>query len=209
MSQAVDRAEMLRKLGYVTAEGQEVALEVLTAAGLTNPRKTGIALDKQARVEAVLERAVVRVCPRCHAAPPGDDRRPVGVEDSAHCDVCRGSSNRMAVERAAAACREAGLRRIVVVGGSPAVHKELRSMWPRDLELRIVSGTERHQGSQARSNLDWADVVVVWGSTALDHKVSELYTKVRSPSVFSLRRRGIQALADELAVHANSRRARG
>jgi len=205
MSRTVDRGEMLRKLGYASPEAVEIAIRVLTAAGLTNPRKSGISLDKQARVEAALENSVVRVCPRCGTAPPGEARRPVAVEDSVNCDVCRGSSNRMSVEKAAAACREAGLSRIVIVGGSPAVHKELRAMWPGDLEFRIVSGTERHTAAQARGNLEWAHAVVIWGSTALDHKVSDLYTKLRSPKAFSIRRRGIQALADELAVHARSR----
>ena len=74
-------------------------------------------------------------------------------------------------------------------------------MWPTAPELRIISGTDRHTRRQARTNLDWADVVLIWGSTELDHKVSQLYTDGRHRHVVAVARRGIEALAEALREH--------
>ena len=91
------------------------------------------------------------------------------------------------------------------LGPLAGVHAALEGLWPRDIELRIVPGTERHTGRQARTNLDWADVVLVWAKTELDHKVSLLYTKERLPKVVVAPRRGIEALADRLTEHLDPR----
>ncbi|MCI0636558.1 MAG: hypothetical protein L0206_21955, partial [Actinobacteria bacterium] len=153
---------------------------MLCAANLTNPRKTGIAAEKRSRVVAALEAALVRHCGRCTRESPMDGRLAVPAEDAAHCERCGGSPNRLALHRAGEACRRHCVRHVVVVGGAPGIHKALSDLWPRDIDLRIVSGTDRHTLPQARTNIAWADVVVVWAATELDHKVSTLYTKARS-----------------------------
>jgi hypothetical protein len=198
----IDRARLLDELGYRPVAAR--AVEVLVAAGLTNPRKSGIAREKREKVEAALAAAFVRLCARCAADAPRDGRERVPVSDAKLCDRCGGSANRLSVDRAAAACRRRGVRRVVVVGGSPGIHASLRQLWPADLELRIVPGTDRHTGRQAGANLAWADVVLVWGATQLDHKVSLLYTKERLPKVIVAPRRGIEALADTLTEHLGS-----
>ena len=133
-------------------------------------------------------------------------RRPVAADDPTRCERCGGSNNRLAMERAIAAFRARGYRRLVVVGGAPGVHQALLSLWPADLELRIVDGDDRnHTRTDARAQLRWADVVVVWGGTVLAHKVSLLYTGSQGDDrgkVISLNRRGVAALAERLAAHA-------
>jgi hypothetical protein len=177
------------------------ALDVLLNANLTNPRKAAIAVEKRPRVAAALEAALVRLCPRCMGGPRGDAREAVPVEDATDCESCGGSRNRLALQRAAEACRRHGVRRVAVVGGAPGIHKVLSDLWPKGMELRIVSGTARHTLPQARTNIAWADVVVVWAATELDHKVSTLYTKARSGKVIVAPRRGIEALAGAIVEH--------
>jgi hypothetical protein len=181
------------------------ALEVLYAAGLTNPRKTAIAEEKRTRVREALSEALVLQCARCRETAPADGRLPVPAADVADCESCGGSVNRSAVHRAAKACRERGIRRVVVVGGAPGVHRALESLWPTDLALRIIPGTNRTTRREASANLAWADVVLVWGSTELDHRVSELYTRPGERKVVLVPRRGVAALAETLARHVGSR----
>jgi hypothetical protein len=201
----VDRTTLLRELGYGHPEALAQALAVLYAAGLTNPRKTGIAPDKRPRIREALARALVRVCARCAGDLSADGRTPVPALAAIDCERCGGSANRAALTRAADACRGAGLHRIAVVGGAPGIHVVLRELWPADLELRIISGTERHSRADAVAVLAWADVVLVWAPTALAHRVSDLYTRAGRAKVVAVHRRGIEALADALALRARDR----
>lgn len=205
MEAPLDRLKLLRELGFGHPEATEMALSVLVAAGLTNPRKTGIAASKRSRVQEALEGTLVRRCARCADIPAADGFAAVPVEDAAFCDFCGGSPNRVALRRAADACRKAGLTRVLVVGGAPGVHAALRALWPPDLELRILGGTDRHTQTEAAANLAWAHVVLVWAPTVLAHRVSELYTRPRRAHVVPVHRRGIEALADALARHAAAR----
>src|SRR5262249_57717632 len=72
------------------------------------------------------------------------------------------------------------------------------------LELRLVDGTERRTVTQARLDLDWADLVLLWGGSELDHRVSTLYTgappALRRKLVHTSKR-GIAALLESAVVH--------
>lgn len=205
MAVDLDREVLLDELGYRAPGAQAAAVEVLAGAGLTNPRKTKIAAAKRDRCRAVLAAALVRLCERCLPGPDGDERRRVPVAEPTECELCEGSNNKLAVDRAISAFRRRGLRRLVVVGGSPSVHQELRALWPGDLELRIVDGRDRRQDrALARANVEWADVVIVWGSTVLDHRVSTLYTGQEGDGrrkVIAVGRRGVEALAEGVVRH--------
>jgi hypothetical protein len=97
------------------------------------------------------------------------------------------------------------MRRVVVVGGSPGTHDELRSLVAGGLELRLVAGTERRTSRDAKADLAWADLVVVWGGTELDHKVSKLYARGRGDHVVTCSRRGIAAMAATMVEAARRR----
>lgn len=58
-------------------------------------------------------------------------------------------------------------------------------------------------GRDAKADLAWADIVVVWDGTELDHKVSRLYTDARDRRVVTCQRRGIAALAATLSQAAS------
>ena len=106
------------------------------------------------------------------------------------------------------ALRRKALRRVLIVGGGPGVHSEIRMMAPDDIELRIVPGDANENEKSARSNLAWADLVVVWGGSILSHRVSTLYTDPSSRTkgkVVSLQRRGLAALAKRIREYCESR----
>ncbi|MCK6479396.1 MAG: hypothetical protein L6R43_04380 [Planctomycetes bacterium] len=117
------------------------------------------------------------------------------ASETRFCAYCGGSANVRAVGRMIGACVARGWRRLCVVGGSPHSRTELQRLVGGALELKLVDGTASRSRGQARSDLAWADVVVVWGSTQLDHRVSLLY---KGPNVVQMARRSIQEVAREV-----------
>ena len=120
------------------------------------------------------------------------------------CEYCGGSDNLRAARRFARLCRANAIRRLVIVGGSPSVHAELETLKAPEWELRLVSGTDRRTTDKARADLDWAQLVFIWGSSELDHKVSRLYTD--SPGadrrkLIAVARRGVAALLNAGTEH--------
>lgn len=168
----------------------------LQEAGLSNPRKPNIHVSKTDAVRKVIEEKFVLVCARgdCkqEAAAVQDGRTVVPASEPRHCEFCGGSANQRAVEEMLRACRGRGWKRLCVVGGSPNARTALQQLAGRDLDLKLVDGTISRSRGQADSDLGWADVVVVWGSTQLNHKVSILY---KGPNVVQMARRSIQELA--------------
>ena len=62
---------------------------------------------------------------------------------------------------------------IVIVGGSPPYHRQLREGLDGRLRLRLIPGDRRGQLVEYPS----ADLVLLWVSTILDHRVSAHYPK--------------------------------
>ncbi|MBX3402032.1 MAG: hypothetical protein KF699_01340 [Phycisphaeraceae bacterium] len=197
----IAKVDLLRELGY----GGDTSLYAgaLEAAGLSNPRKDRIALDKRDRVAGALRAAFVRVCSRgdCSsmAAGIGGGRAPAPAATQADCEVCGGSRNRSAVDEMVRAFDAAGWKRLVVVGGSAATREDLLRQIADRLEVRLVDGTIARRRVQAEADLVWADRVVIWASTELNHKVSELY---RGPKVITARSRGVAELAQAATTSA-------
>lgn len=168
-------ATVLRDAGFF-GEAADRARLSLEAAKLTRNGKTRIALEKVPRVLEVLSTRFSQYCgsTQCldvlRVVKP--DAEPVLVQGQ-HCEVCSGSDLRELVLRLTI-----GLDRrvrVVVVGGSSRVREELGAVRIPRLELRLISGLDRRTLEQARADRDWADIVVVLGSSELKHKVSNLY----------------------------------
>ena len=128
-------------------------------------------------------RALYRHCatPACAGRPPARDGHRCRTAHRTRCSSCGGSDNRRAEEALVSACRRVGVRRLVIVGriavGSGGASRSLAGR----LELRLVDGTERRTLAQARLDLEWADLVLLWGGSELDHRVSSLYTGAAAP----------------------------
>jgi hypothetical protein len=138
------------------------------------------------------------LCAGCAPTQPRAQRTIVAVPP-VECDVCGGSTVQAAAARFAEACRAARIQRVLLVGGSPAYHDMLRKLEPTlGVRLTIIRG-DAHSRDKARAQQDLAgaDVVFIWASTVLDHRVSELYT---GPKVRTLPVRGLARMLDEAAA---------
>lgn len=202
--------ELLAELGFDAEDAHDRARAALEEAQLTRPGKVNVDGAKRGAIEAVLDGQFHVSCGVAECSEQAAGRVLIHTGNRSACRVCGGSSNRRALRLAEQAFRDAGIRNIVVVGGSPATRDELSLAKPETWELRLIDGTERRNGELARADLRWADLVLVWGSSELDHKVSELYT--RDPAfrhkVVLASRRGVAALLEEAIAHCQGGRHR-
>lgn len=202
MTEDVSKADMLAELGF----GGDLApaFAVLERAGLSNAKKQRISASKRNQAERALAEALIRVCNRgdCRTAARDDLRETVDAATQADCEICGGSSQRDAVDRMIAACARAGVVRVVVVGGSPVYREVLHRHVAGRLELRLIDGQTARTQRDADADVKWADLVLIWGPTQLDHKVSELYS---GPKVVIVRRRSPAQLAEEAVTFASRR----
>ncbi len=197
-------AELLDELGFSGAV-QADARAVLEASGLTNARKTRITRGKTDAIERALDAAFARRCEEC--AADGGDARPIVLVRAGLCGSCGGSATRREAQRLSAALTHP--LRVLVVGGSPEAHRLLTALDVPQVVLRLVDGKARQTADRARADAAWADVIVIWASTQLDHKVSTLY--VETPAAAGKRitvgRRGIAAMLAEVRVWLRQHRA--
>lgn len=195
--EALLKKDFLARIGY----GGDPALAecVLIEAGLTNARKPRISSDKLARADAELRKRFAYACQRgdCRAAAARlfRDREVVPASAPEFCVICGGSVNRAAVDRLVEVFARARMRRLCVVGGSPALRDEFSRLVSGRIDLRLVDGTANRNHAAADADLAWADRVVVWASTQLDHRVSTLY---RGPKVITAPKRSIGTLCDDV-----------
>jgi hypothetical protein len=195
----------LESLGFGPGAARLAARTALEKVQLTRPGKTRISAQKLERAKAELLAHFSLHCsgPACLAAARASGRTPLHASTKALCPHCGGSDNARAARELLAACASAGIHRVLVVGGSPSVREELRAALGSTLELRTVDGTERRTQERARGDLEWAQLVLLWGATELDHKVSGHYAHPPAGhrgKVVHVARRGIAALA-AAAVH--------
>lgn len=199
MEAIVPRERLLMEQGYSDPVAQARAIQLMVEAGLTTPTKKNIAAHKSNDCQQLLARSLIRLCHRCRSTD-GGSREPVPAGDRSECEVCGGSAQNTAMQALVAGFRSRGLTRLVVVGGSPELRAQLQRAWPADLELRLVTAERSHNRQQSFDNLTWADCVLVWGSTELAHRISDLYTKgeIGREKVVEIHRRSIEAMAGEI-----------
>lgn len=195
--------EFLASLGLTGADVGR-ARAVLEAEAITNPRKTRLSAAKLDAARAAIDARFARFCAPCAARTDSAGREVVLVAP-ASCARCGGSRNDRALTEMVEVCEVAGLRRIVVVGGSPDVRRELAGI-AGGPELRLVDGTERRTRAEAQRDLEWGDLVVIAGSSELGHKVSNLYKGgAGGTPVVTSSRRGVEAIAGAVVEHARRR----
>ncbi len=206
MSADQDIDSWMAARGITLPDARARARVVLEEAGLTRPGKLRMSEPKLLKAAEVLDSRFFPVCAdgACLKVAQESGREPLRVEPRSHCARCGGSANRRAEVAFVESCRRHGIRRVVIVGGSPAVREELEEKLGDLIELRMVDGTERRTSDRARNDLDWADLVLVWGATELHHKVSGHYTHggpAYSHKVVHVVRRGVAALLEEAMTH--------
>jgi hypothetical protein len=206
----VDIEGFLRARGFTSPEALEEARAALERRGLTRAGKRRISGAKLESARAALFESLLRTCtnPECVrlASARAGARRAVTVEAGA-CEVCGGSNVRRATKALAHCLGLRAVRRLLVVGGKGAQHAEIEdALAESGLEVRFVDGSSgSHSRRDAAPDLEWAQVLVVWGATQLPHKVSKLYTTdvpahLRGRTV-RLARRGVEAVCREVIGH--------
>ena len=195
---------MFTEFGITAAESQQKARTALVEAGVISgrPNRANIAVDKAERARACLTAAFLWHCGhgdcRSRALDAGAGRPPLLVEQPS-CAVCGGSSDLSALARMAAAMAKAGLFRILVVGGT--ANKERTMRQETRVEWRFIDGTAAPHERSLRSQRQWADIIVVWASTPLKHRVSRHFEGRGDDRVIIVDRRGIAALAEAVIAH--------
>ncbi len=194
--------KLLAELGYRTDGAQAAARAALEAAGVTRAGKARIAEWKRPEAEAELAARVALLCPACREAGlDGAVPDPVGAGIGDRCRVCEGSANRRGALAFQRACARAGFERVIVVGGSPDIRRELPGLLP-ELDLRVVDGTVARPGRDVQREADGADLVVLLGSTELNHTVSATWA---GPKTVATQSRGIGAFLLEAAAKVADR----
>lgn len=186
-----ERRSLQRRLDAAPAEGPTLTFgAALRARGLLGGAEVSralAALDQRALLPALLAQvvasdpvalaralddALVLVCDNC-AAGASTRVAAVGVP-AARCEVCDGSDAGRAARRFLDACLMLGITRVLLVGGSPKSHAHLRSFFAREsrVAVRLQPGDTKIAAADARALLRSHGLVVIWGSTILDHAVS-------------------------------------
>lgn len=202
MSADVAIDDWLVALGFAGAS-RALGRAALEQAGLTRPGKHRLSNEKLPRAKAVLAERFFLHCQNteCVTAARSSGKTAVPCEPKSACQSCGGSDNQRAAADFATAF---GRRKLVIVGGSPSVWEELERLFAGKLELRLIDGTQRRTADHAKADLEWADLVLVWGATELHHKVSTQYTSAPPPlkkKVLHVPKRGIAALLAAAVEH--------
>ncbi len=198
-----DKATLFAQLGYADDVARLDSL--LKDAGLTNPRKSRIRVDKTDQVADIIAERFFLVCNRGDCQQTAQHTR--GSREIARaatpefCEVCGGGSSQAAVDDMIDAWKRVGWSRLCVVGGSPNSRADLEKLIAGRLEIRLIDGESGRSTREAKGDMDWADRVLIWGGTQLAHKTSTPYS---GPGVVLLRKRGIQHLAREAAISART-----
>ena len=197
---------MFKKFGITTPGAQKSARDALADAGIISrrPNRTNIASEKVDRARDALESAFLWHCGN------GDCRRQAEASngllvDKAHCTICGGSKDRSSLTAMASALNTAKVSKVLVVGGTEAKTREIREKSPRGIEWRFVDGTRSKDDRYFRPARRWAEVIVIWGSTVLDHRVSSHFEGKGDARVITVTRRSIGALAEAVVQHLNRR----
>lgn len=159
--------KVLEKRGIIGEDEAAMALEALLSARLGAPLIQLLSTEDPEGLREFLHEKLLLVA-EGDDPPPGMVSLRVPAERS---EADPASAVKDAMRRFSTACLIHNLRSIVIVGGSPAYHRQLREGLDGRLKLRLVPGDRRGRLAEYPS----AEVVILWASSILDHRVSEHY----------------------------------
>lgn len=197
----------LTQQGYGLPSTRPSAHAALEEAGLTRAGKKRISAEKLARALEALRARFFLHCSssECTRFAKVSGRAPLPCDPKSACERCGGSDNRRAATQLIEACQRAAVSRLVIVGGSPAVREELEAALGEALSLRMVDGTERRTIDNSKADMQWGDLVLLWGASELHHKVSMQYTNLTQPELKAklvrVQQRGVAALLQAAVDH--------
>lgn len=128
------------------------------------------------------------------------NRPPVAPHNGA-CAICQGSNQRRALRSLAMRLLQRGITRILILGGTSAQHRAIDNGLNDLLQVRCIDGSGRaHATTEAAPRLRWAQLLIIWSSTPLHHKVSRAYTASQSDTLcrITVTRPGPESLCREV-----------
>lgn len=188
--------DALARRGLLGPAAREAVFALLADERAGEALLTGLRFEDEALLAPLM---AVCADPVCRDVAELDGRLAV----DGPCAVCQGSASRRWWQRMARACVQACRTRLLIVGGSDPSHARVSLLAAETpgLAVSIVHGTSNQSRQRAREKVQSADLVIVWSSTILDHRVSDVYRAAveRAPDVMriSVREggRGIVSLA--------------
>jgi hypothetical protein len=175
-----DFGALLRKRGLDSPENQVRVLQALLSA-----EKTAGALLKAIRnidadfLEKIFDRQLRPTCADqlCNRTTRAEKRIPLRVDADKDCLVCRGHNDKRWFAQMNLECRRAGVRRLLVVGGSEATHARLRELSEGcSIDLRLLSADEDSSPARVGSRVEGCDAVVVWSGQVMDPAITAVYS---------------------------------
>ena len=193
---------MLSDMGIIDPESQETAIERMKSADLISKRRkrANIASAKRKAVESCLKESFAWRCNGgdCKAAAQASGRPSLAV-DKKRCSYCNGSSDEAALRQMAEVMASRGLSQLLVVGGTDKKWQEIKAKsGGLKIEWRFIDGTVARDDRYYRSDRNWANIIVIWSSTPLDHRVSKHFTGRSDDRVITADRRSIAALCQSV-----------
>jgi hypothetical protein len=189
----VGLTELLTDRGLRGDDEQAAAVRALADARRLSELSRHLSAADPAPVAELLSNRLVLHCGR------EDCPVPVGVSvvrvSLARCEVCDGSDTRRSIRRFGESLLLRGVKRLTLVGGSPPYHRILKEHLDPRVELHLIPGDARHTQAQAQSEHRWAQLILVWGGTLLDHSVSSHYTG-DDPPTLRVPHRGMARMLD-------------
>jgi len=176
-----DLGALLKKRGLDSPEDQVRVLQALLSS-----ERTAKALLKALRnidadfLEKIFDRQLRKTCSDslCNRTTLAEKRIPLRVDRDTDCAVCGGQKDRRWFAQMNLECRRAGVRRLLVVGGTEPVHDRLRELSEGStVDLRLLAADEDSSPARVGSRVEGCDAVVVWSGQVVDPRVTTAYTE--------------------------------
>ncbi len=200
---------MLGAFGISDSRAQQSAICTLKDAGVISrrPNRENIAVCKEDKVRETLAERFVWHCGNGNCKRDADGLGcSLLLVDRQACQICGGSTDKQALENMLEAMRSAGLNNLLVIGGTEGKRHEMQDKWPvaRNIRpyLRVIDSENARSDKYYREDRQWADVIVIWASTSIPHKITSHFPK--SPNRITVPRRSISALAEGVTRYSKS-----
>ncbi len=167
-------SEVLHEWGFQTPAERAALLrqEIFLERIISNP-----CLEEDLGLKVEISQSVMRVCSHCEVP----DRMVAIHVHEAHCSICGGVDMLSASRKFADAALLNGRLRIVIVGRSTMHHRILRRFIGRDKRMVVTQlpGDIRRDTAAAQTDVEHADVVVVWDPDSLAPALLEVYRSAK------------------------------
>ena len=201
-------ADMLNDFGIIDKTAQQTARKALFQSHVIqkNSDRPNISCSKVDPAQQALREQFIWHCNHgnCRtAAQQNPGKPPLPVEQRA-CQICHGSPSAKALLEMEKVAIDDRKSNILIVGGTEKKEREILKKLSSNAEWRFIDGTKGKEDRYYRSHRDWADIIVIWQSTPLGHRVSAHFDGKGDRRVITVRRRGIHCLAEEIIRHCQA-----